>query len=515
MKRMAVSAALLSVSILLLAGSLSFLALRVSAAGSVRAASALPQAQIHSIRTLPNLDSITIWGNTVSAPGGSGQSAFTFASGNTRLTTRPPDPLGPSNADFTDAGSYCDVFYSNADGALNPDGAYLTIEAVYTSQSPKAGGLNVAEVELNFTGPSGVVENGYSVASFVVLGDNAKPDSIGNAIDGDRHTATEMGNTAGQSQRLRITIGFLSSSGLPCAYRISPTNKNFGSIGGQGTVAVTAPPGCPWTAVSNARSWVGIISTKQETDSGNGVVSYSVAQNSYSDRVGTMTIAGHIFTISQNPAGDQDSGFEDHQGRCAFSVSTTSSPHAETTLSTARRFRDGVLAQSVRGQKYTDLYYRFSTEAVQVMMFNPMLTLRSREMVKRYEPVIQSMVEGKETVLTEGDLDEIESFLTSFATKGGVDFQEAVKGVCRDLRDPQVQSEFGITLTDGPRRELPAAQATILRFGGAGIVMTSVGLSLVAALRIKRRSRNLDRRSRAIPFRVLLALKRSHQGVMQ
>ena len=67
-----------------------------------------------------------------------------------------------------------------------------------------------------------------------------------------------------------------------------------------GTVAVTVGAGCAWTAVSNH----GFVSvTGGASGSGSGTVSYSVATNSIvSQRIGTMTIARHTFTVTQAAA---------------------------------------------------------------------------------------------------------------------------------------------------------------------------------------------------------------------
>lgn len=71
-------------------------------------------------------------------------------------------------------------------------------------------GLNITEMGLNFN--DSYVEYGNYVASYVALGDNAILDSIQYAIDGDLSKYTTLGNTAGQTERLRLTLGFLSSS---------------------------------------------------------------------------------------------------------------------------------------------------------------------------------------------------------------------------------------------------------------------------------------------------------------
>jgi glucose/arabinose dehydrogenase len=85
----------------------------------------------------------------------------------------------------------------------------------------------------------------------------------------------------------------------PCTYSISPTRAAFSSAGGSASVAVTAPAGCTWTAVSND-SWITI--TAGGTGSGNGTVEYSIAPNTGQprNRNGTMTIAGQRFSVKQS-----------------------------------------------------------------------------------------------------------------------------------------------------------------------------------------------------------------------
>ncbi len=53
-------------------------------------------------------------------------------------------------------------------------------------------------------------------------------------------------------------------------------------------------------------------------------------------------------------------------------------------------------------------------------------------------PVIGSMAKGEQVALTEGDLQEIEGFLRSFAAKGSPELRETIRGLSEDLRNPQV-----------------------------------------------------------------------------
>jgi hypothetical protein len=98
-------------------------------------------------------------------------------------------------------------------------------------------------------------------------------------------------------QTFTVTQSAAPSPGPMCNYSIAPTSQSIGSLGGVGnTIAVSTTGGCSWTAVSND-AW--IVVTSGGTGRGNGSVSYSVAINLIGQRVGTITIAGQTFTVTQ------------------------------------------------------------------------------------------------------------------------------------------------------------------------------------------------------------------------
>jgi hypothetical protein len=83
----------------------------------------------------------------------------------------------------------------------------------------------------------------------------------------------------------------------PCTYAINPTEAAVAAEGGTTTVAVGTQASCAWSAVSNA-GWI-TVSTNP-TGNGNGSVDLAVAANSVTTpRSGTVTIAGHTFTVTQ------------------------------------------------------------------------------------------------------------------------------------------------------------------------------------------------------------------------
>ena len=101
-----------------------------------------------------------------------------------------------------------------------------------------------------------------------------------------------------------------SFAGPPCTPSIAPTDRSAGQAALTGSVAVTAGTGCAWTAQSHA-SWITL--TGATAGSGNGSVPYSVSANTQTaQRIGTVTIAGHTFTVTQAAMG------------CTFSLSPVS-----------------------------------------------------------------------------------------------------------------------------------------------------------------------------------------------
>lgn len=163
----------------------------------------------YPVRKIPGLKSITYYERS----GGTAPTEYTFTLDGPEMTTFIPTLTDASHDIKGVTSEFYDVYYSDADGKFELDGRYLTISGVFGNALPAGGGLNLAEIVLNYEG--GTKEFGNYVASFKALGDNAAPATVPNCIDGKLDTHTTMGNTVGTTERLRITLGFKSSSGPP------------------------------------------------------------------------------------------------------------------------------------------------------------------------------------------------------------------------------------------------------------------------------------------------------------
>jgi len=134
-------------------------------------------------------------------------------------------------------------------------------------------------------------------------------------------------------------------------------------------------------------------------------------------------------------------------GGCAAKTAVQGTPREANTLTLLYRFRDRVLSKSARGQQYIAQFYQFSPEAVSLMVSHPALLFQTREMLRRFMPVIQSVIDRQAAKITQTDLMDIDRFLTAYAAQGSSEFRRTIKQLKRDLRDRQVQSEFGITVS--------------------------------------------------------------------
>jgi uncharacterized protein DUF4082/Big-like domain-containing protein/N,N-dimethylformamidase beta subunit-like protein/purple acid phosphatase-like protein/all-beta uncharacterized protein/BACON domain-containing protein len=130
---------------------------------------------------------------------------------------------------------------------------------------------------------------------------------------GTTYTARLRGRTggvrdlSGNPLAADVTWSFTTE---PCAYVLSPPAADIGAAAASRSVGVTTSSDCGWDASSQA-AWITI--TGGATASGSGNVSYGVAANPSSiPRVGTITLAGQTFTVTQAGVA------------CTFSLSTSS-----------------------------------------------------------------------------------------------------------------------------------------------------------------------------------------------
>jgi hypothetical protein len=111
-------------------------------------------------------------------------------------------------------------------------------------------------------------------------------------------------NSSSSQRSGTISVGgrtfTISQAGTSCAYSVDKKNQRVPPGGGKGSATVTSNSGCSWNVTSEA-SWITVIDGGSYT--GTDTAEFSVAANpETSERVGTLTIAGEVFTVTQDPA---------------------------------------------------------------------------------------------------------------------------------------------------------------------------------------------------------------------
>jgi hypothetical protein len=125
--------------------------------------------------------------------------------------------------------------------------------------------------------------------------------TAGAAGSGDGSVGYSVEENAGDARTGTITVGtttFTLSQAAACSYSLDPTQQSFSKNSGTSDpVSVTTEPGCGWTSISND-SWITVKTGANGT--GSGTMTFSVSKNDGTDeRVGTLTIAGRTFTVTQ------------------------------------------------------------------------------------------------------------------------------------------------------------------------------------------------------------------------
>jgi hypothetical protein len=93
-----------------------------------------------------------------------------------------------------------------------------------------------------------------------------------------------------------FTVNQAGPAAPTCTYTLSANSASLSAVGGSGSVGVTAPSGCAWTAATSA-SWISV--TSGASGSGNGTVGFLLLPNLGAARSDTILIAGQTFTVNQ------------------------------------------------------------------------------------------------------------------------------------------------------------------------------------------------------------------------
>lgn len=202
--------------------------------------------------------------------------------------------------------------------AINGGGQYLTDTATFPNNSAQLG-AQLTSSSVYFNGSLTRSRNGNAAPVLYAPPNWVGGSSISHVDDATYPSGTldslmtpsvspgEVVHEPGPIARgVLADIGWALSGASGCTYLLGTPSATVGAATATGTVAVTADPGCPWTAASNS-GFIGV--TAGAAGNGNGTVSFAVNANTAAPnvatptRAGAITIAGQTFSITQTGCG--------------------------------------------------------------------------------------------------------------------------------------------------------------------------------------------------------------------
>jgi hypothetical protein len=184
-------------------------------------------------------------------------------------------------------------------GIHHPAGSHKRI-SFGTTNSNCLGGLPGPCSNFTHVGWSSGVTEGGSSGSGIWKGSSANALFVGTLTGGLSSCADPNGNDEYGSFSATYPNIAAFLSGADCVASVSPASQNVSANPSSGSVTVTAPGGCGWTANSTA-SFITI--TSGASGNGNGTVNFNVSSNNGALRSGTIVVGQKVATITQAAGG--------------------------------------------------------------------------------------------------------------------------------------------------------------------------------------------------------------------
>ncbi|MBS1807440.1 MAG: BACON domain-containing protein [Acidobacteria bacterium] len=194
----------------------------------------------------------------------------------------------------------------NNTGAERTD-AIKAGDQIHTVRQSAICANSVSPIDRRFTADGGtgfVSVNAETACPWVVtdVPDWVKPERVqGQGTGTVSYTVSSNPNPGQRIATIKVgtfSVNITQEGKQTCTVQLAPTSASVSSGVGAGSVSVTAPTACPWTAVSSDTSWLTVVSG----NSGNGssTVRFEVKANpTLTARNAKLTIGGNEFPITQ------------------------------------------------------------------------------------------------------------------------------------------------------------------------------------------------------------------------
>lgn len=192
-----------------------------------------------------------------------------------------PNPNGPRAGVITVGGARFTLM----------QGAGCTYTIAPGSQTvPSAGG----SASVSVTASGGCSWTATSNAAWITVGSGSSGNGNGTVV------LSVAANDSGAARTGTATIAgqtFTVTQDVACTYTLSAPGQQVDAAGTVGSVNVMTGPSCGWTATSNA-DWIS-VNGSTASGSGSATIGFAVAANPGPQRMGTITIGGQAFTVTQ------------------------------------------------------------------------------------------------------------------------------------------------------------------------------------------------------------------------
>ncbi len=181
-----------------------------------------------------------------------------------------------------------------------------------SSATAKAAGDNL---NISASGnPTNCLKTAVSDVPWITIsfgGGTSNPSTFGITVAANSSSAARTGTVTING----IAVYTVNQQGINCSYNFQPSSATVANSAGSGTINLSAPAGCNWSAVP-ADGWVQV---QTASGSGSASIAYTYDANpSTTSRSTSITVGGSTYTVNQNAA-------------CSFTANPTSQSINVTT----------------------------------------------------------------------------------------------------------------------------------------------------------------------------------------
>ena len=117
-----------------------------------------------------------------------------------------------------------------------------------------------------------------------------------------------------------------------------------------------------------------------------------------------------------------------------------------SSLNLLRKLRNKVLVKNKIGEKYTNLYYKHAPELVGLVIAHEAVREDSIAMISNVMPHIMALTQGKDVILDQELIEEIEDFIDTLGLYASSDLKKTLNSLRKDMKSKIVLYEFGVTI---------------------------------------------------------------------